>query len=233
MSCSICSLCKKQSYSLYIMGNYDKICPDCKKSIDKNINTSKMLWRYIMGKGGDFEREVSKTLTKWLTKVKKPYKFWRMPGSGGLATIHEENVNLSGDIRSLSQDADFLTDCFSIECKTGYPNTSFWQHFKHLKNFHIKEFWSQCCNDASKGNKRPMLIYRKKGNQIILAIARADSRSLETISDTLESMPSISMKFEMSELPELRFYDFKEFFQAVTPEIIKKFINMENNESAA
>jgi hypothetical protein len=55
-----------------------------------------------MGKGGDFEREISKAFTKWLTGVEKPYKFWRMPGSGGLATIHEENTNLSGDIRSVS-----------------------------------------------------------------------------------------------------------------------------------
>ena len=52
-----------------------------------------------MGKGGDFERQVSKTLTKWLSGREKPYLFWRMPGSGGLATIHEENVGLSGDIR--------------------------------------------------------------------------------------------------------------------------------------
>ena len=32
-----------------------------------------------MGKGGDFEREIAKTLTVWLTGKEKPYMYWRMP----------------------------------------------------------------------------------------------------------------------------------------------------------
>lgn len=178
-----------------------------------------------MGKGGDFEREVSKILTIWLTGQEKPYKYWRMPGSGGLATIHEECADLSGDIRSLSRDGEFLTDVFNIECKTGYPKTSFWQHFKHLKNFHIKEFWRQCVSDALKPKKRPMLIYRKKGKQIIIGVCRTDKKHLETYSDGLRTLPYISMKFEFDELPEIVFYDFKEFFDTVTPEQIEKFCN--------
>ena len=226
---SICSLCNEPSYTLYITRNYDKICPACKKNVDKNINTSKNV-EEIMAKGGDFEREISKTLTKWLTGTEKPYKYWRMPGSGALATIHEENVNLSGDIRSISKAGDFLTDYFSIECKVGYPKTSFWQHFKHLKNFNIRDFWNQCCTDAFKGNKHPMLIYRKKGNQIILGITLFDSNCLETISDTLVTLPTISMRFDL-ELPDLIFYDFKEFFNSVTPGMIKELLKMENNET--
>ena len=148
-----------------------------------------------MGKGGDFEREVSKTLTRWLTGKEKPYMYWRMPGSGGLATIHEENRGLTGDIRSLHPDAEFLTDCFSIECKTGYPRTSFWQHFKNLKNFSIKEFWQQCVNDAYKANKRPMLIYRKKGQQIILGICKPDKLELEKMNDMLPTLPCLEMRF--------------------------------------
>jgi hypothetical protein len=176
-----------------------------------------------MGKGGDFEREVSKTLTVWLTGKEKPYKYWRMPGSGGLATIHEECADLSGDIRSLSRDGDFLTDAFSIECKTGYPKTSFWQHFKHLKGFHIKLFWKQAVEDALKPRKRPMLIYRKKGKQIIIGVCRTDKKHLENLSEGLRTLAYISMRFELDELPEIVFYDFKEFFAAVTPEEMQKF----------
>ena len=47
-----------------------------------------------MSKGGDNERNVSKFLTKWLTGKEKPYMFWRQDASGGLATVHVENVLL-------------------------------------------------------------------------------------------------------------------------------------------
>lgn len=170
-----------------------------------------------MGKGGDFERDVAKALTLWLTGVEKPYKYWRMPGSGGLATIHEECSNLSGDIRALSPDAEFLTDRFSIECKTGYPSTSFWQHFKNIKTFKIKEFWKQCVHDAYHAGKEPMLIYRKKGKQIIVGFCPATVFRLEGINEQLGCLPMITMRFTLEELPNLTFYDFNDFFDVITP----------------
>lgn len=175
-----------------------------------------------MAKGGDFEREISKSLTKWLIGKEKPYYYWRMPGSGALATIHEENKNLSGDIRSLYKDADFLTDYWSIECKTGYPNTSFWQHFKHLKNFALKDFWQQCVHDAYNAKKHPMLIYRKKGKQIIVGISIADVYRLQDKCVELGILPSITMKFELEEFPRVTFYDFYEFLEVVKPKYMKE-----------
>jgi len=176
-----------------------------------------------MSKGGSFEREVSKALTIWLTGVEKPYMFWRMPGSGGLATIHEECRELSGDIRSLSRDGEFLTKAFSIECKTGYPKTSFWQHFKDLKNFGIREFWKQANNDADKCGKSPMLIYRKKGKQIIVGITEDANATLSRSTHLLRSLASISLQFDC-DLPTVVFYDFYQFLNIVEPVYIKEFI---------
>jgi len=165
-----------------------------------------------MGKGGDFERDVSKFLTVWLTGKKKPYMFWRMPGSGGLATIHEENVGLSGDIRSLSSESEWLTDKYSIECKNGYKTTSFWQHFKNIKGFNLEHFWKQCVDDASKGDKEPMLIYRKKGNPELVGFDHYWPGL---------NLPSIRMLFSKEKkLPPLVFYNMKEFFKKMTPKDI-------------
>lgn len=174
----------------------------------------------MANKGGAFEREVAKTLTRWLSGEEKPYKYWRMPGSGGLATIHEANRGLSGDIRALSPDAEFLTDCFSIECKTGYPRSSFWQHFK--PNGILKDFWQQAVHDAYNAEKRPMLIYRKKGQPIIVGICRADKVALEIVNDMLPTMPCIELRFRLEELPPVVFFDFKEFFEAVSPQEIEQ-----------
>ena len=175
-----------------------------------------------MGKGGDFERDVSKDLTLWLTGKKKPYKFWRMPGSGGLATIHEECVDLSGDIRCLDKDGEWLTQLFSIECKNGYPSTSFWQHFKNIKTFHIKKFWQQCCDDASKSSKYPMLIYRKKGKNPIVGIDNTVFSIIDPIVP-ISTLSSITLNWKSDEIvPGVIFFDYKDFFEMVKPDDMRE-----------
>jgi len=170
-----------------------------------------------MGKGGDFERVIAKTLTVWLTGKEKPYMYWRMPASGGLATIHSECGELSGDIRSLHKDADFLTDTFSIECKNGYPKADFWHLFKSVKNFDLRNFWEQCVNDAQRASKLPMLIYRKKGKKIIIGIQEKDRSSLN-----LTCLPTLIINFCMGDLPAAAFYDFESFWKNISIEDIKK-----------
>lgn len=169
-----------------------------------------------MGKGGDFEREISKCLTCWLTGKEKPYAFWRMPGSGGLSTIHEENKNLTGDIIALKPEAEFLTNKFSVECKTGYPQTSFWQHFGRVKNFNLEIFWRQSNDDAVKAGKHPMLIYRKKGRRPAIGIS-------QWISDQLHlDLPYVMLHFTKEQaLPNLILYDFNSFWELVTPQTIR------------
>lgn len=173
-----------------------------------------------MAKGGSFEREVSVDLTKWLTGKKKPYVFWRMPGSGGLATIHEECVDLSGDIRAIKPIAEFLTERFNIECKTGYPRTNFWQLFKKIKHFDIKDFWEQTCRDAENAGKYPMLIFRKKGHHKIIGIRELEDLRFTFRVPDLKLMPSLTVKFA-DFLPPMVVYDFQDFFDLVSPNDIK------------
>jgi hypothetical protein len=175
-----------------------------------------------MGKGGDFEREVSKFLTKWLTGSEKPYKYWRQDASGGLATIHEENVHLTGDIKPLARDSEFLTDVFSIECKTGYPKTSIWQHFKSTK-FALEEFWVQCIEDAPE-NKYPMLIYRKLRRKPIVGINSIIKdclffliKELNFISVAWGSDINCSRCGKVHALEELFLFDMNDFFELVKP----------------
>jgi len=173
----------------------------------------------MSGKGGDFERLISKFLSVWLTGKAKPYQYWRMPGSGSLATIHEENVGLSGDIRALTPEAEFLTDYFSIECKTGYPKTTFWQHFKDIKNFNIKLFWQQCVNDARKASKEPMLIYRKKGTKPVVGIPYNVDGFFKWIGiGGIRDINSIMIRFKENDLPALVLYDMNDFFSKVKPD---------------
>jgi hypothetical protein len=178
-----------------------------------------------MGKGGDWEREVAKFLSKWLTGDEKPYQYWRMPGSGSLATIHEENIGLSGDIRSLTPEAEFLTDTFSIETKTGYSHASLDKHLKYNKSDPLKSFWEQCLNDAMKSNKFPMLIYKKKGLPTPwVGITRQIYIGLR---DNIEDLRFIHLYWGR-DLLDTYFFEMKELFDLITPDIIKRNIIGDN-----
>lgn len=196
-----------------------------------------------MAKGGDFEREISKFFSVWLTGKEKPYQYWRQIGSGGLATIHEEMRGLSGDIRALTFDAEFLTDCFSIECKTGYPHCTFWQAFKKIKNFGLKDFWIQCCHDAFEADKKPMLIYRKKGKKRLVGFQSIDYffykfdaidlpfiwvrfvKNIELVNKDMIEKYGIDQDF-MNRLPDVVLYDFDDFFELIKPLNIKNFMKI-------
>jgi len=171
-----------------------------------------------MAKGGDNERDVSKFLSKWLTGSEKPYQYWRQDASGGLATVHAANVHLTGDITHLTTEAKFLTDIFSIECKTGYPKTSFWQHWSTAK-FGIEEFWLQTLNDSQKSGKNPLLIYRKKGRKRIIGI---NSNVYQKLIFLLMDLNSIVIRWKMKDdIEDCYLFDFDDFFEAVKPKDIK------------
>ena len=63
-----------------------------------------------MAKGQNFERDISKYLTKWLTGTTKPYVFWRNDGSGSFATRDVENAELAGDLKALRREGDFFRE---------------------------------------------------------------------------------------------------------------------------
>ena len=170
----------------------------------------------VFVKGGDNERDVSKFLSKWLTGSVKPYQFWRMDASGGLATVHEDNVHLTGDIKHLTTEAKFMTDVFSIECKTGYPKTSFWQHFSGAK-FGIKEFWLQTLTDSEKSGKYPMLVYRKLGRKRIVGI---NSDVYQKLIFLLIDLNSIVIRWR--EIEDCFLFDFIDFFENIKPKDIKE-----------
>lgn len=175
-----------------------------------------------MGKGPDFEREIAKFLTKWASGSTKPYWYWRLLGSGSVATVSEENKELSGDLHALNPQACFLTDRFSIECKSGYPDTKFHQHFKGIKTFKIEEFWEQTVRDANRSTKFPLMIFRRKGMKPIAGI---DLVIQMQVGHLLKNVPYISLgNWKNKDLSPIYFYDMRTFFERITPEHIK---NME------
>ena len=172
-----------------------------------------------MSKGPEFERVIAKFLTKWASGKEKPYWYWRLLGSGSVATVSEENKELSGDLHALKPEACFLTDRFSIECKTGYPQTKFHQHFKGIKTFKIEEFWEQTVRDARRSTKYPLMIFRRKGMKPIVGI---DVVGYYQMGNQLKNVPFIMLGNFKGDLPPVYFYDMEVFFERITPEFVKQ-----------
>jgi len=118
-----------------------------------------------MGKGADWERVISRRLTLWMSGQDKDLWVWRSPGSGAMGSKSPSLANkaLSGDIIALKPQALPLIETFSLELKNGYESACPFQTITKTKGNVLLDFWTQCCRDATKSKKLPMLIFNKKG----------------------------------------------------------------------
>ena len=174
-----------------------------------------------MAKGGQFERDIAKTLTKWVTGQERPYVFWRTPASGALMTVANA-VDVSGDIMAIRPEGRFLTEKFSFECKNGYPKANFHKHLKKIKhNEIIDDFWEECIGDARKAGKHGVLIWRKLGLPIVIGFELEDTNFLRKYL----KLPANTVTLGTGGiLPGLQFFNFKDFFKLVPATEFKKVI---------
>lgn len=175
-------------------------------------------------KGFEFEREICKYLSKWVHGgTTKPYVFWRGRGSGGVFTMDEDSGDdFAGDIYLIRPEGKFLTDIFSIECKNGYPKTSIDYHLKYNKSDGIKEFWEKVCDCAEKTNRSPLLIYRKKGIKPIFV--GIDDYIFKKLYIYLKGVRFVHLSYPDVILPDLYMFGQDDFFDIITPEIMKKIL---------
>lgn len=72
-------------------------------------------------KGSQFERNISRELSLWLSKGKDDSIFWRSPGSGSWATRKGVSSTVgAGDILTLKPEGEKLLKYTTIELKRGY-----------------------------------------------------------------------------------------------------------------
>jgi len=166
------------------------------------------------GKGSKFERDIAKYLTKWVSGKEKPYLYWRSPSSGGIGSFN--NPDITGDIVALKGEAEFLTDMFSIEIKCGYPAFNFFKFFKkNSKSNELLKFWEQCKDDAIKGSKEPLLIY-KQDRQPTIVIIGCDTFNM--LSNNVETLNYFMVQTKSE---GIYVFNMKEFFANITPNIVK------------
>src|SRR5262245_49693460 len=79
------------------------------------------------GKGGNYEREFAKRLSRWWSGGRRSDIFWRTAGSGNRATIGHKRGRSTygsyGDICAIDPIGSPLLDVVTISLKNGYRNT--------------------------------------------------------------------------------------------------------------
>jgi len=127
-------------------------------------------------KGSQWERDVCKALSLWISNGERTDLFWRTAISGGRATRRRqkgEQVNVQiGDICAVDPEGFRLTNCYYIECK----------HYRDLQvapflltnSGHLARFWDTTCCEADRYHRSPMLI-AKQNRLPPIVLVRSDA----------------------------------------------------------
>lgn len=164
-------------------------------------------------KGGGFEREVCKKLSKWISNGKEDDLFWRSAMSGGRATVQRKKGKIlkrqAGDITATAPEGHIFTDYWYVECK--FYKTLNFQGFMFSQRGPLAEFWRKAKRDAKRYDRIPMMIVKENFSPVIVIVpAFALGKYLESL-DNLDFIRCNikGKKFEMFFFEELLSVKFK------------------------
>ncbi len=168
-------------------------------------------------KGGEFERDVCKKLSLWLSDGKNQNLLWRSAMSGGRATIQlrkgDKAVAQSGDISAISEEAFAFINAFSVECKSYkdiYLQNMVWDGKEGMPYF-----WQQTYDAAESSSKFPILIAKQNRRKEIICL---DRRGRDMFTIPMRARVYWSHDPTMS---LVGIYQFSEFIDRVDPKSLK------------
>ena len=118
-------------------------------------------------KGSQFERDMCRRLTKWMTGEEKPEVVWRSSTSGAKATMEHKagrRSHMGGDIVAIHPKGQWLTEMFSLEFKNRKSFGSLPLLF--LNRAAVLDWWDQCVSDAKAQGKIPWMIFKENRSKI-------------------------------------------------------------------
>ena len=121
-------------------------------------------------KGSQFERDICKALSLWVSKGVSIDLYWRSAMSGGRATVKRGQVRQAGDITAVAPEGHALTDKFYVECKA----------YKTLTldclvtgKGTLIDFWKIAVREAVLHEKHPMLIFKRNHWPVVVIMSNA------------------------------------------------------------
>lgn len=123
-------------------------------------------------KGAEFERNICKKLSLWVSHGKREDLFWRSAMSGGRATVGrkkgKDHAKHAGDISATHPDGHALIDRFYVETKF-YADLNFsaWM----LKNEGpMAGFWATALEQAAAHKLEAMMIVKQNRSEVFMIV---------------------------------------------------------------
>jgi len=128
-------------------------------------------------KGNNFENELAKQLSFWLTKQVRGDVLERSPASGGKSTsLRKRNVvagHIAGDLIAVADEGFLLINRFVVEAKhqneTGINATAL--IFMTAQNGVIA-YWKKLLDECQQTEKLPMLIFRQNNRPSMIGLCK-------------------------------------------------------------
>ena len=134
-------------------------------------------------KGAEFERQVCKSLSLWISGEERDDLFWRTAMSGGRATIGRKAGKMrsaqSGDISAIHPLGAPLVAQFIVECKF-YASLDL-ESFVFRSCGKLWGFWERLKKDSASESKSPMLIAKQNRTDTLVLLRPEAFKSLFSI----------------------------------------------------
>ena len=159
-------------------------------------------------KGSQFEREICKKLSLWVSNNRQEDVFWRSAMSGGRSTVAwSKGVKLGnqvGDISSISPLGTTFTSMFVAECKF-YSDLNILGLLTGTGN--LIKFWAEVRRQGKLHNKMPFLIAKQNRLPVFLCLNLGAVLVFSLKGNHLLHAPKYN----------LYLYDFDKFLKEVQP----------------
>lgn len=137
-------------------------------------------------KGANWEREVCRRLSRWVTHGKREDVFWRSSMSGGRATVYRKKGRKSadsaaGDICALLPEGRPLLETFFIECKAT-KDIMLEAYLFDAAVGKRADHWDKPKSQAAAHGLLPLVVLKRNGLPPIVYVSAEGVERLRTLS---------------------------------------------------
>jgi hypothetical protein len=159
-----------------------------------------------MGKGANWERNLARLFSKWLTGRATPPVLWRSTQSGGWKHRGASNA---GDLSANGEEGQALIDQWVIEAKH-WNKIDFWHVFSRPETSDLVKWWIKVSQEAVELEKLPMLIVKRDYYPPLIGIP-GELCEIEGHSIRVSGLNCVHSS--------VTFYELDKFFDQIKPEL--------------
>ena len=195
----------------------------------------------MSGKGDNFERDMCRYLSLWLTHQERPDVLWR--NRLRKTFLSPDGKHQLGDIMAERPEGYPFVSTFNVELKVGYSKSRKGKKIKNIpwdlldmvdsnkrlgqnkdREELLLSFWTQTQRDAEISQRRPLLIFQRDYHVPVVCVEDSLLHLIQSYAGMLEGR-SIRLVFWNNEEVDLNFIRADGFFNWLTPEIVDVIYN--------